>query len=128
MKLCEASLFALAGIVALFTGCEDECGSGYVRADHLCRATTEGGAEAGAAGSSAGEAGETGCELSTFAETCLAHAECQCDADFCAGFPGEEGICTRTGCDEDPSVCPQDWGCVDLASFDPSLPAICAPP
>jgi hypothetical protein len=131
MKLWAASLFALTVLAPLFTACEDECGSGYVRSDHYCRAVVEGGAEGGAAGSPVGEggaAGEVSCDVSSFSQTCLTHDQCECDADFCAGFPGEEGICTRTGCDEDPSVCPSDWGCLDLASFDPTLPTICTPP
>jgi hypothetical protein len=125
MKLWAASLLALTVLVPLFTGCEDDCGSGYVRSDHLCRAAADGGGEAGAAGTPAGAAN---CDVSTFAQTCLTHDECECDADFCAGFPGEEGVCTRTGCDEDESVCPSDWGCLNLASFDPTLPTICTPP
>ncbi len=54
--------------------------------------------------------------------------ECGGDADYCAIEPGKPaGICTRTGCKEDPSVCPEGWDCTDLSVFLPSLPSICVP-
>jgi hypothetical protein len=54
---------------------------------------------------------------------------CNCAADYCALMPGQtEGYCTRTGCKEDPSVCPADWSCLDLSQFLAGQPAICIKP
>lgn len=129
-RLLLSTLLALAACCAAL-GCHDECAAGYALENHLCFAP-QGGAEAGApggggaAGRGAGEeAGASGCEP-TFGAECLTSAECSCDATFCAGYPGEVGVCTRTGCVEDSSVCPSDWGCMDLAAF--GLPSICTPP
>lgn len=129
----RSSSIALSLLVAAWfvSGCEDECGPGYESFEHLCRVAggeADGGeGSADAAAGAAGVAGAAECESSTFGDTCLTLADCECDADFCAGLPGEEGFCTRTGCDETPSVCPSEWGCMDLSRFGPDLPAICTP-
>jgi hypothetical protein len=116
-------------VASLGGACEDDCGPGYERAQHLCRVIHEDGTGGeGGFGETLGAAGTRACEMSTFAQICLTADDCACDADFCAGYPGEEGICTRTGCDEDPSVCPSDWNCTDLSAFGPDLPVICTPP
>jgi hypothetical protein len=126
--------FAATAASGATLGCSDECGEGYHLENHLCAADASDGAGgapdgsggSGAAGSGeAGAAGEPACDP-TFGEDCVTSSECSCDATFCAGYPGEVGICTRTGCVEDPSVCPPDWGCMDLVAF--GLPSICTPP
>lgn len=129
MKRMSSTIVTLLIAGFVVSGCEDDCGPGYERFDHLCRVVTEEGS-GGEGGSDelAGAAGTAACEVSTFAQTCLTAEDCQCDADFCAGYPGEEGICTRTGCGEDPNVCPEDWNCMDLSPFGPDLPTICTPP
>lgn len=64
-----------------------------------------------------------------FGATCAdseAHSDCSCEADYCAKMPGQtQGICTITGCKEDPSICPQGYRCFDLSAFMPDLPSIC---
>ena len=80
-----------------------------------------------------GDAGDGGMCTGDFGAACTddtTHAECDCpDSPFCAIQPGmTEGVCTATGCadDEDPSVCPMDWTCLDLRMF--MSPSICVPP
>jgi hypothetical protein len=114
-------------------GCSDECGEGYRLVNHLCVAPVVPDGTGGAADGGGGTGGTGGHEAGagpvcdpTFGEDCLSSDECSCDATFCAGYPGEVGVCTRTGCIEDPSVCPSDWGCMDLAVY--GLPSICTPP
>jgi hypothetical protein len=126
MKRLGSIVVTLLAAVGVVGGCGDECGPGYERWEHLCRAVAEEGGGGGDA--TAGAAGSMACEASTFAQTCLGAEDCECDADFCAGYPGEEGICTRTGCGDGPSVCPSDWNCTDLSPFGPDLPTICTPP
>jgi hypothetical protein len=90
-------------------------------------------------GGPSGEAGEdpkasrnaaTNCSLSSqFGDACADSTDCRCLTNHCAILPGEAtGSCTRTGCIEDPSVCPAGFQCVDLSSSDPNLPSICLPP
>ncbi len=76
------------------------------------------------------QGGEASCEQpSSFGDACARSQDCRCEVDYCALQPGAtEGVCTRTGCVEDPSICPASWQCLDLSAFDASLPAICVPP
>jgi hypothetical protein len=128
MKSLGSIVMTLLVSVGLIAGCHDECGAGYEPSQHLCRAVAQEGFGGEGGGDAAGAAGTMACEASTFAQACLTAEDCECDADFCAGYPGEEGICTRTGCGDDPSVCPSDWNCMDLSPFGPDLPTICTPP
>ena len=122
-------LLALAGPLGLATleGCGERCGPGYHLDRHLCYLDPEPADSAGMAGTpgSAGEADAAACEPLTFASDCLVSDDCTCDADFCAAAPGQTGFCTRTGCDEDPSVCPDGYSCMDLSGFGAGLPHIC---
>lgn len=128
-RLRLTATLAVASASSLSLACSDECSEGYHLANHLCAADAgaagAGGAPDGGGNQEAGAAGETTCEP-TFGEDCLTSADCSCDATFCAGYPGEVGTCTRTGCTEDPSLCPSDWGCMDLSVY--ALPSICTPP
>ncbi|MDH5672723.1 MAG: hypothetical protein OEZ06_11275 [Myxococcales bacterium] len=55
------------------------------------------------------------------------HAECDCATDYCAIQLGQsQGVCTASGCLEDPSVCPDGYSCLDLSNFQAGLPAICS--
>lgn len=79
----------------------------------------------------AGQPGDAGvCDApSAFSDVCTNNDDCRCDVNYCAVQPGSAvGMCTRTGCVEDPSVCPESWSCFDLKIFDPKLPSICVPP
>jgi hypothetical protein len=90
-----------------------------------------GGAPNGEAGGAnvAGEGGADCSPSSQFGDACADSSECLCATDYCAIQPGADtGSCTRSGCVEDPSVCPSDFECVDLSALDPSLPSICVPP
>ena len=63
-----------------------------------------------------------------FGHACKKDADCSCEANYCALMPNApSGYCTVKGCKEDPSSCPSDWYCQDLAMFFPGLPAICSP-
>lgn len=126
-------LFALAVPLGLATldGCGGErCSPGYHLDRHLCYIDPEPSDAAGMSGSGGG-AGETNgaaCEPLTFGADCRVESDCTCDADFCAAAPGQVGFCTRTGCDVDPSVCPEGHSCMDLSGFGAGLPSICVPP
>jgi hypothetical protein len=55
------------------------------------------------------------------------HSDCPCAADYCAVQPGQTtGYCTKTGCVEDPNICPSGYTCFDLSKFAPDLPAFCS--
>jgi hypothetical protein len=121
-------LFAGPCLVLGLTDCGEQCDPGYHLERHLCFVDLPAGGDAGGAGND-GEAGAAGaCSETTFAKECHDDADCVCDSDFCAGYPGQIGFCTRTGCDADPSVCPSGYSCMDLSSFGAGLPAICTQP
>jgi hypothetical protein len=128
--------FLLAGSLAVAsTACHDSCGKGYVLKEHLCvpEAAHEDVKDAGhdeldASSSDAGNTVLPTCTDSTFNATCLLATDCGCDTGYCAGYPGQPGICTHTGCLEGQAVCPATWGCMDLSALvQPGL-SICTPP
>jgi hypothetical protein len=131
---------ARLGIVLAVLGCSVEpCPDGQRKDDTgfcVVEAGSEPGGEGGAAGAEpatggvVGEGGAGTCENpSAFEDPCMTSADCRCEVNYCALQPGaSEGICTRTGCVEDPSVCPSNLICFDLSVFDSSLPSICVPP
>lgn len=88
------------------------------------------GAENGTAGSGTG-IDLVSCDQEVLGAPCTdgtTHSDCGCDATYCAVQPGTtEGMCTRTGCTEDPSLCPEGYGCLDLSAFQPGLPSLCQP-
>lgn len=66
------------------------------------------------------------CQATTgFGEACSTDSDCDCaDAPFCAVMPGQNaGICTATGCVEDPTLCPAGFRCFDLSFA--GQPSIC---
>jgi hypothetical protein len=64
-----------------------------------------------------------------YGDPCTEHAACPCPTNWCAVMPGAStGVCTHTGCLDDPGLCPADWSCLDLSVFQPDLPSICVPP
>jgi hypothetical protein len=73
--------------------------------------------------------GATNCSPSSqFGDACADSADCLCLTNYCAIASGEAmGSCTRSGCSEDPSVCPAGFQCMDLASSDLTLLSICVP-
>jgi hypothetical protein len=80
-----------------------------------------------AAGDEAATGGDAAECASQLGATCTQTSECTCDTSFCASMPGSPGVCTRTGCLQDSSVCPSGWHCMDLSSYGAGLPSICAP-
>jgi cysteine-rich repeat protein len=53
-----------------------------------------------------------------FGQVCAAPAECGALAPYCAVLPGQSsGFCTAFGCDQDASICPSTWTCMDLSPF-----------
>ena len=115
---------------ATLGGCGERCDPGYHLHDDLCYVDAPApAADAGAeAAGAAGAASAPSCDdpsVTTFAAPCKSNADCVRDSDFCAGYPGQTGFCTRSGCDLDPSVCPSAYSCMDLSGFGAGLPAIC---
>ncbi len=73
-----------------------------------------------------GDAGACSLPNEGFGNACKVDADCPCGANYCALMPGQtSGYCTKTGCKQDPSVCPSGWSCFDLSAFSSTLPAIC---
>jgi hypothetical protein len=141
-RIVVAALVSGAWSITLSTACSDECDPGWEIRNHECVRTAAAatGEDAGAPGDGAaadgiqpdagGDGGDAGsqCTESQFGATCqqsLQTGECTCDTDYCAGYPGSPGICTRSGCLENPSVCPSGWNCTDLSVYSPELPSIC---
>ncbi|MBN1609074.1 MAG: hypothetical protein JW940_20770 [Polyangiaceae bacterium] len=129
--------------VSLLAGCGgNDCDPGWVYKDHACRQaadseTGQGGAggeagteDAGTGGEAdgGGAGGEVGAPCaSQLGATCTQTTDCTCDTSYCAALPGSPGICTRTGCLQDESVCPSGWSCMDLSGYGVGLPSICVP-
>jgi hypothetical protein len=119
--------------LVFFLGCsvDQPCDPGQQSNEQgFCASTmAAGGAAAGGSGD-AGAAGGAVCEdPSNFGDQCAQSSECNCKVDYCALQPGATtGVCTRTGCVEDGSVCPETWQCLDLSAFGAGLPSICVPP
>jgi len=114
-------------MVAALGACDDQpCDPGQRYSKGIClagAAPTDGGA-----GTEGGQAPALMCEAGgvTWGGRCMTDADCGCGADSCGKIPGQAvGSCTRTGCKQDPSVCPSGWRCMDLAAFDPMLPSVC---
>jgi len=125
---------------AAAAGCDldDPCDKGQRYAGGLCyvvgadaapvpdaepRPDTDPGTEAGDAG------GEDAQPFAHYGDLCTADADCTPPTDICAILPGEaEGYCTRTGCVEEPSICPEGWSCLDLSQIDPTYPSVCILP
>ncbi len=131
--MSSSTLVSLVVVGAVFLGCHDQCDPGYTLENYLCVAIPDDTASGGAAGSDDAGGGEPGtgpasCEPSTFGADCTSSADCTCDSSFCAAYPGDVGFCTRTGCLEDPSVCPTGYGCFDISALQPGQPSICTPP
>jgi hypothetical protein len=120
----------------LVSGCEIEpCDPGQEHQNGLCfpqmaPPNSGGASNGGASNGLSGAGGAEDCSPSSeFGDACATTAECLCPTNYCALPPGQAmGMCTHTGCLEDPSVCPSDFQCQDLSVFDPSLPSICVPP
>ncbi len=55
---------------------------------------------------------------STFGEPCASSAECLAPTSYCAiQPPATTGFCSTFGCDQDPSICPSTWACMDLTPY-----------
>jgi hypothetical protein len=55
-----------------------------------------------------------------FGDLCAANEQCQCGLDLCAIIPGQTcGFCTRSGCLQNPSICPPGWTCYDASAYQP---------
>jgi hypothetical protein len=126
--------------------CRDSCPAGYQFYEQTCVAVATAGSSNTAGGSSgnapscpvagrssgnagtAGSAGVAACSESAFGRCCVTVADCDCDTDYCAAYPGQAGVCTHTGCLIDPSICPDQWTCMNLATLQPGMPSICIPP
>ncbi len=130
----------IVGLVALYLGCsvrpcdEDQT----IDQNGFCVMNPSGGAAgttsngpggASDPGTAGGDAGAPACsQASAFGDACDTNSDCHCDVNYCAVNPGStSGVCTRTGCVEDPGICPDKWMCLDLSVFSSELPAICVP-
>jgi hypothetical protein len=80
--------------------------------------------DAAVAPADVGTPGEAG---AAFGTTCTTSAVCVSPTTYCAIQPGQSsGFCTTFGCDQNPSVCPATWTCMDLTPY--GLAAhMCAP-
>lgn len=126
-------IFAILGITFALSSCQESCPAGYVEWNHMCVAESTGGSSTGGSSSNANAgtsalagSGQGDCTDSTFGNTCKTAADCGCDTAFCAAQPGQTGICSHTGCLENPAVCPTNWTCGDFSAFQPGL-SLCTP-
>ena len=121
------------GLVSI--ACHDTCPSGYVLSERACvfvAASTsnpqDGGDEQPKVDAAVADSGaETTCSDSTFGNVCTTALDCGCDTRFCAGYPGQKGICSHSGCLQDASVCPANWSCADFSAYQAGL-SLCTPP
>lgn len=127
----------LASLLVALTLAVSACGSsdcdpGQTYRDGLCYPDPDAAEVAGAADAGTSDAGAADAAAAPFAhygDVCAETAECQAPSNYCAVQPGEDdGYCTHTGCVEDAAVCPDDWSCLDLSVFDPTLPSLCTRP
>jgi hypothetical protein len=57
-------------------------------------------------------------KLAGWGDPCTGLEHCRCGLDLCAIQPGATcGFCTRSGCLQDPKICPQGWTCFDASAF-----------
>lgn len=118
--MCFALLSGLAALLfCALTGCiGDRCSPGQILRESKCVPISidgggleDGGADGGAEG---------------FAAPCSGNEDCTGKADFCVVFPGSpEGYCTYQDCEQEPDSCPDEYTCVDLSKFLPTLPKAC---
>ena len=124
-----------AGLGLVAFSCHDTCPTGYVLKQNACvlAAPEVGNPQDGGDSGLTIDAGDADsnvaptCTDSTFGNACMIHTDCGCDTGYCAGLPGQQGICSHTGCLQDASVCPAGWGCMDLAAYQAGL-SLCTPP
>jgi len=138
MTCCSRLLLAaITGLLSI--NCDDSCQPGYAIKSHVCFAIGSTGGSGNTAVPDAGTGADAGthddagniddstCTDSSFGKTCMSAADCGCDTAFCAGYPGQQGLCSHTGCLQDPTVCPADWPCQDFSAYQAGL-SLCTPP
>ena len=130
--ICRSRLLlaVIPGLVSV--NCDDSCQPGYAISSHVCVAVSSSGGSSNTTPDAStqddgGNLDDTTCTDSTFGKTCMSAADCGCDTAFCAGYPGQAGICSHSGCIQDPTVCPADWPCQDFSAYQAGL-SICTPP
>jgi hypothetical protein len=75
-------------------------------------------ADAAVSGPAKLDAGEPVEPSEAFGQSCTSSSQCISPATYCAIQPGQtSGFCTAFGCDQDPSLCPATWSCMDLTSY-----------
>jgi len=128
------------------SGCssDSKCDPGQVLKDAVCVAeqagasSTGGAANTGAGGTTntiqggdsstaGGDSGSGGTSTvasstvstaSLFGITCAADTDCTAPVGYCAKMPGAtSGYCTQQSCITDPTICPANWTCFDLAAL-----------
>lgn len=63
-----------------------------------------------------------------FGDACNAHPDCSGETNYCNYSPMDGLYCSKSGCDADPSICPEGWGCIDVGQFAPGEPFVCSKP
>jgi hypothetical protein len=126
---CRQLMAVVAGILS--STCSESCPPGYSLGNHVCTAAPDNGT-GGSTTTDASAQNDAGridgtCTDLTFGKTCTSAADCGCDTGYCAGYPGQAGICSHTGCLQDPTVCPAGWPCQDFSAYQAGL-SLCTPP
>jgi hypothetical protein len=92
--------------------------------------TSAGGKSSGgmsSGGTASGGGGGKGADAD-FGAACTTKADCGGPTDYCTFSPTEPAYCSASGCDADPSICPDGWTCFNVADFVPGEPYVCVKP
>ena len=119
---------SLITLVTCVAACsiDEPCSPGQKYQNTVCMALVDGGAGTGGAGGGAGSGGIGGNGMvGMFGDACADTPDCAAPTDYCARDPNQTmGICTRQGCDVEPTICPANWYCEkQYQTF--GLPAFC---
>jgi hypothetical protein len=130
--MTRSTLLVLASVALAAGACDptDPCDPGQAFSNGVCVSLIDAAPPAPDAAPASDDASPAADACTDdLGSTCTSDDDCGCVSRYCAIQPGDpDGYCTRTGCLDDPSVCPEGWGCLDLSMFFPGLPSICTMP
>jgi hypothetical protein len=112
------ALLRAAGLVLAAAACQpdDPCDPGHVEHGGHCYLVDGPPADAPTLDSA----------FAHFGDGCATDLDCAAPTTYCALPPGDSaGFCTRTECLPDPTMCPPEWTCLDVASYGAGFASLC---